>query len=83
MSKLGEELVEALGQALAHAGGKEPPGTAVHRVVVLTAADGRAVRVLLLAIDRYPEAVRDALAEEGTLDWRYHPALTVLSSGNG
>jgi hypothetical protein len=37
MSKLGEDLIEAMGQALAHARGEKVPGTAVHRVVVLNA----------------------------------------------
>ena len=97
MSKFGEDLIEAMGQALAHARGEEVPGMVVHRVVVLDAGDVRAIRkrtglsrpkfaerfglevqavqdweqgrrvpdraarVLLLTIDRYPEAVADAL----------------------
>ena len=87
-----------MGQALAHARGEAVPGTVVHRVMVLDAADVRAIRqrtglsrpkfaerfgldvravqdweqgrrvpdraarVLLLTIDRHPEAVTDALA---------------------
>ena len=43
MSRLGEELVEAIGQALAYARGEAPPETVVHRAVVLTEAV-RAVR---------------------------------------
>ena len=97
MSKFGEDLIEAMGQALAHARGEEVPGMVVHRVVVLDAGDVRAIRkrtglsrpkfaerfglevqavqdweqgrrvpdraarVLLLTIDRHPEAVADAL----------------------
>jgi putative transcriptional regulator len=97
MSEFGEELIEALGQALAHARGEKVPGTVVHRVVVLNANEVRAIRtrtglsrakfaerfgldvravqdweqgrripdraarVLLLTIDRHPEAVADAL----------------------
>ena len=97
MSKLGEDMIEAMGQALAHARGEKVPGTVVHRVVVLDAGEVRAIRartglsrpkfalrfgldartlqdweqgrrvpdraarVLLLTIDRHPEAVADAL----------------------
>ena len=97
MSKFGEDLIEAMGQAVAHACGEEVPGTVVHRVVVLDAEEVRAIRtrtglsrpkfaerfgldpravqdweqgrrvpdraarVLLLTIDRHPEAVADAL----------------------
>jgi DNA-binding transcriptional regulator YiaG len=97
MSEFGEELIEAVEQALAHARGERLPGTVVHRVVVLDAdevrairtrtglsrpkfaerfgldvralqdweqgrrAPDRAARVLLLTIDRHPEAVADAL----------------------
>jgi putative transcriptional regulator len=97
MSKFGEDLIEAMEQALAHARGEEAPGTVVHHVAVLNAGDVRAIRkrtglsrpkfaerfgldvralqdweqgrrvpdraarVLLLTIDRHPEAVADAL----------------------
>ncbi len=98
MSGFGEELIEAMEQALAHAQGSEVSGMRVHRVVVLDAAEVRAIRartglsrtrfaerfgldvravqdweqgrrvpdraarVLLLTIDRHPEAVADAVA---------------------
>ena len=97
MSKFGDDLIEAMGQALTHARGEEARGMVVHRVVVLDAGDVRAIRkrtglsrpkfaerfgldvravqdweqgrrvpdraarVLLLTIDRHPEAVADAL----------------------
>lgn len=96
--KLGDELIEALGEALAYARGETVPGLAAHRVAVMGAEEVRAVRrrtglsrakfaerfgldpralqdweqgrrapdraarVLLLTIDRHPEAVTDALA---------------------
>ena len=44
MSAFGEDLIEAMGQALAHARGEEAPGTVMHRVVVLDAGDMRAIR---------------------------------------
>lgn len=98
MSEFGDDLIEAMGQALAHARGEETPGTRVHRVVVIEADEVRAIRsrtglsrlafaerfgldpraiqdweqgrrrpdraarVLLLTIDRHPEAITDALA---------------------
>jgi len=98
MSEFGDELIEAMGQALAHARGEEVPGVRVHRVVVIDADEVRAIRsrtglsrlrfaerfgldpravqdweqgrrrpdraarVLLLTIDRHPEAITDALA---------------------
>lgn len=97
MSKFGEDLIEAMGQALTHARGEEVRGMVVHRVVVLDAGAVRAIRkrtglsrpkfaerfgldmravqdweqgrrvpdraarVLLLTIDRHPDAVADAL----------------------
>ena len=96
--KLGDELIEALGEALAHARGEAVPGMVAHRIAVMGAdevrairrrtglsrarfaerfgldpravqdweqgrrAPDRAARVLLLTIDRHPEAVTDALA---------------------
>lgn len=98
IGKLGDELIEALGEALAHTRGETLPGMVVRRIALMSAgevgairgrtglsrvrfaerfgldpralqdceqgrrAPDRATRVLLLTIDRYPEAVTDALA---------------------
>ena len=97
MTRFGDELIEAMEQALAHARGGEAIGGRVHRVVAMGATEVRAIRtrtglsrtkfaerfgldaralqdweqgrrlpdraarVLLLTIDRHPEAVADAL----------------------
>ena len=96
--KLGDEMIEALGEVLAHAHSDAVPGMVAHCIAVMGAAEVRAIRrrtglsrtrfaervgldpramqdweqgrrapdraarVLLLTIDRYPEAVRDAPA---------------------
>lgn len=96
--KLGDELIEALGEALAHTRGETVPGMVAHHIALMSAdevrairgrtglsrarfaerfgldpralqdweqgrrAPDRAARVLLLTIDRHPEAVTDALA---------------------
>jgi hypothetical protein len=46
-----------------YARGDGPPGVVAHRVAVMGAADvqaDRTARVLLLTIDQYPEAIRNA-----------------------
>ena len=42
--KLGDELIEALGEALAHARGEAVPGTVAHRIAVMGADEVRAIR---------------------------------------
>ena len=55
MSKLGDELIESLGQALAHAKGKRTPAR-VHVVAVKPAEIQKARKRLGLSQDRFAEA---------------------------
>ena len=59
MSDFGDELVEAMGQALAHARGEAVPGTIVHRVAVLDADAVRAIPAAIDLISRREKVVLD------------------------
>ena len=68
MSEFGEELIEAMGQALAHARGEKVPGTVVHRVVVLDASEVRAIRART-GLSRPKFAERFGLDMRAVQDW--------------
>lgn len=67
MSKLGEELVEAMREAVDHLEGK-PTGLVVHRVVVMTAEDVRAIRAKT-RLSRARFAERFGLDPRAVQDW--------------
>ncbi|MFO1073257.1 MAG: transcriptional regulator [Geminicoccaceae bacterium] len=68
MSDLGDDLVEAMGQALAHARGETVPGLVVHRVAVMTAEDVRAIRART-GLSRVKFAERFGLDPRAMQDW--------------
>jgi putative transcriptional regulator len=68
MSRFGEELIEAMGQALAHARGEDVPGMVTHRVVVLTPEDIRAIRVKT-GLSRTKFAEKFGLDPRAVQDW--------------
>jgi putative transcriptional regulator len=68
MSRFGEELIEAMGQALAYARGEDVPGMVVHRVVILTAEDVRAIRAHT-GLSRAKFAERFGLDPRAVQDW--------------
>jgi putative transcriptional regulator len=68
MSEFGEDLIEAMGQALAHARGEPVSGTVVHRVVVLDAKEVRAIRKRT-GLSRAKFAERFGLDPRAVQDW--------------
>lgn len=64
----GEDLIEAMGQALAHARGEDVPGLVIHRVVVLTAEGVRAIRAKT-GLSRAKFAERFGLDPRAVQDW--------------
>ena len=68
MSDFGDDLVEAMGQALAHARGEAVPGLVVHRVAVMTAEDVRAIRAHT-GLSRVKFAERFGLDPRAMQDW--------------
>jgi putative transcriptional regulator len=68
MSKLGDELVEAMRQALAHVEGHDVPGVIVHRVVLLSPGDIRAIRART-GLTRAKFAERFGLDLRAVQDW--------------
>ena len=68
MSDFGEELIEAMGQAAAHARGEQVPGLVVHRVAVMAAEDVRAIRART-SLSRGKFAERFGLDPRALQDW--------------
>ncbi len=68
MSDFGDELIEAMGEALAHAQGEPVAGMVVHHVVVLNATDVRAIR-RRTGLSRLQFASRFGLAPRAVQDW--------------
>lgn len=66
--KLGDELIEALGEALAHARGEMVPGMVAHRIAVMSADEVRAIRGRT-GLSRARFAERFGLDPRALQDW--------------